>query len=119
MLAIGAFRAAVLRPPDTVKRIPQIGADVPPALPEPTARDRRRWARYLVDERAEARVYRELAQRRVGEERAILLALADAEGRHEAHWVELLGGEPARLPHPVRFDLRARARPERRGALAL
>lgn len=66
--------------------------------PIPTARDRRRWARYLVDERAEARVYRELAQRRDGEERDILLALADAEGRHEAHWLELLGEEPARLP---------------------
>src|SRR6478735_3610324 len=65
---------------------------------EPTARDRRRWAKYLVDERAEARVYRELAARRVGEERDILIALADAEGRHEAHWLELLGGEPARLP---------------------
>ncbi|WP_243075074.1 VIT1/CCC1 family protein [Microbacterium sp. SS28] len=66
----------------------------------PTARDRRRWARYLVSERAEARVYRELAARRVGEEREILLALAEAEGRHEAHWLGLLGGEPARLPRP-------------------
>jgi vacuolar iron transporter family protein len=67
------------------------------ALP-PTSRDRRRWARYLVDERAEARLYRELAARRQGEEREILLALAEAEGRHEAHWLELLGGEPGRLP---------------------
>ncbi|MFV0374865.1 VIT1/CCC1 transporter family protein [Microbacterium sp.] len=65
----------------------------------PTAADRRRWARYLVDERAEARVYRELATRRDGEERDILLALAEAEGRHEAHWLELLDGEPERLPH--------------------
>lgn len=64
----------------------------------PTARDRRRWAQYLVDERAEARVYRDLAARREGEEREILLALAEAEGRHESHWVELLGGEPAKLP---------------------
>jgi VIT1/CCC1 family predicted Fe2+/Mn2+ transporter len=45
-------------------------------------------------------VYRQLATRRVGEERDILLALADAEGRHEAHWLELLGEEPARLPRP-------------------
>ncbi|HWM15604.1 MAG TPA: VIT1/CCC1 family protein [Microbacterium sp.] len=67
---------------------------------EPTTRDRRRWAKYLVDERQEAQVYRELAARRVGEEREILLALADAEGRHEAHWVHLLGGEPSRLPRP-------------------
>ncbi|GAA5027777.1 VIT1/CCC1 family protein [Microbacterium fluvii] len=64
----------------------------------PTARDRRRWAQYLVNERAEARVYRDLAERREGEEREILRALADAEGRHEAHWLSLLGGEPARLP---------------------
>ncbi|WP_417562717.1 VIT1/CCC1 transporter family protein [Microbacterium sp.] len=66
--------------------------------PEPTARDRRRWAQYLVNERAEARVYRELAERKTGEEREILLALAEAEGRHEAHWLGVLGGEPASLP---------------------
>lgn len=69
-----------------------------PALP--TARDRRRWAQYLVNERAEARVYRELAARRTGEEREILLALAEAEGRHEQHWLDLLGGEPPRVPRP-------------------
>jgi VIT1/CCC1 family predicted Fe2+/Mn2+ transporter len=73
--------------------------------PAPTDRDRRRWATYLVNERAEARVYRELAGRRTGEEREILLALAEAEGRHEAHWLELLGAEPARLPRP---DVRTR-----------
>lgn len=73
------------------------------SVPAPTTRDRRRWARYLVNERAEARVYRELAARRTGEEREILRALAEAEGRHEAHWLELLGGEPDRLPKP---DLR-------------
>jgi len=36
-------------------------------------------------------VYRDLAQNRQGEEREILLALAEAEGRHEAHWLALLG----------------------------
>lgn len=66
----------------------------------PTARDRRRWARYLVDERAEARVYRDLASRRTGEEREILLELAEAEGRHEQHWLDLLGDTPQRLPRP-------------------
>ncbi len=66
----------------------------------PTERDRRRWAQYLVDERSEARVYRTLAGRRSGEEREILLALAEAEGRHEAHWLGLLGEEPKRLPSP-------------------
>jgi len=70
------------------------------AAPEPTAQDRRRWQRYLVDERAEGQVYRDLAERRHGEEREILLALGAAERRHEAHWLELLGGEPARLPSP-------------------
>lgn len=68
------------------------------APPHAKPRDRRRWAQYLVNERAEAQVYRELALRRTGEEREILTALADAERRHEAHWVTLLGGEPARLP---------------------
>ncbi|AZS36683.1 hypothetical protein CVS47_01290 [Microbacterium lemovicicum] len=68
--------------------------------PVPTVRDRRRWAQYLVNERAEALVYRQLATRREGEEREILLALADAEGRHESHWLDLLGGEPGRLPRP-------------------
>lgn len=67
---------------------------------EPTGRDRRRWARYLVDERAEGQVYRDLAARRAGEEREILLALAEAEQRHEAHWLGLLGGQPTRLPSP-------------------
>lgn len=58
----------------------------------------RRWARYLVEERAEGAVYRNLAARRTGEERDILLALADAETRHADHWLALLGGEPDRLP---------------------
>jgi VIT1/CCC1 family predicted Fe2+/Mn2+ transporter len=50
-------------------------------------------------------VYRELAARRKGEEREILLALADAEGRHEAHWLELLGDNVGK---PLRGDLRTR-----------
>ncbi|UPL15584.1 VIT1/CCC1 transporter family protein [Microbacterium galbinum] len=69
-----------------------------PLAAEPTAADRRRWARYLVEERAEGTVYQRLAARRTGEERDILLRLADAERRHEQHWLDLLGGEPARLP---------------------
>ncbi|WP_217183861.1 VIT1/CCC1 family protein [Streptomyces sp. AC495_CC817] len=69
-----------------------------PTAAEPTAADRRRWARYLVEERAEGHVYQKLASRRTGEEREILLSLADAERRHEQHWLDLLGGEPARLP---------------------
>lgn len=59
----------------------------------PTPSDLRRWRRYLADERAEAAVYRDLASRRDGEERAILLDLAEAEGRHEQHWLHLLGDQ--------------------------
>jgi VIT1/CCC1 family predicted Fe2+/Mn2+ transporter len=59
----------------------------------PTGAEIRRWRQYLADERAEAAVYRDLAGRRVGEEREILLALAEAEGRHEAHWRDLLGDQ--------------------------
>ncbi len=70
-----------------------------------TAADLRRWRQYLADERAEAAVYRDLATRRTGEEREILLALAEAERRHERHWVELLG---ERVGAPRRGDLRTR-----------
>lgn len=75
----------------------------------PTEADLRRWRRHLADERAEAEVYRELARRRHGEEREILLALAEAEGRHAAHWEALLGdqaGPPRRAD--VRFRILAR-----------
>ncbi|WP_028279833.1 VIT1/CCC1 family protein [Arthrobacter sp. H5] len=64
-----------------------------------TSADIKRWRQYLADERAEAETYRYLAKKRSGEEREILLALAQAEGRHEAHWSRLLGnnaGKPAK-----------------------
>lgn len=76
-----------------------------PAAVEPTPADRRRWARYLVEERAEGSVYQQLAARKKGEEGQILQSLADAERRHEQHWLDLLGGEPERLP---RAGLRSR-----------
>jgi VIT1/CCC1 family predicted Fe2+/Mn2+ transporter len=82
--------------------------DPPPAAPGSRG-DRaqvRRWRQYLADERAEAAVYRDLAGHRTGEEREILLALAEAEGRHEAHWLDLLGEDAGR---PRRADLRTRA----------
>ena len=66
---------------------------------------RRRWRRYLADERAEGALYRELADRYTGEERDILLGLADAEQRHESHWVRLLGDE-AREPGPASLGSR-------------
>ncbi|MGZ4520990.1 MAG: VIT1/CCC1 transporter family protein [Mycobacteriaceae bacterium] len=73
------------------------------ASPRPA--DLRRWRQHLADERAEAAVYRDLAGRRTGEEREILLALAAAEGRHEEHWRQLLGDEVGK---PLRGDLRTR-----------
>ena len=59
----------------------------------------RRWRRYLAEERMEARTYRALAERRTGEERQVLLGLAEAEGRHEEYWLSLLGERalPARI----------------------
>ncbi|MBG6218529.1 VIT1/CCC1 family predicted Fe2+/Mn2+ transporter [Arthrobacter sp. CAN_A6] len=70
----------------------------PEASPSP--QDVKRWRQYLADERAEAATYRYLAQRRQGEEREILLELAEAEGRHEAHWLALLGGAAGRPATP-------------------
>jgi len=67
--------------------------------------DLRRWRQHLANERAEAGVYRHLAQRRTGEERDILLTLADAERRHEQHWLNLLGDNVGK---PRRADLRTR-----------
>jgi vacuolar iron transporter family protein len=66
----------------------------PPDRPDgqaPSRATRSRWRRRLADERLEADVYRGIAAHRSGEERSILLALADAEDRHAAHWEQLLG----------------------------
>jgi VIT1/CCC1 family predicted Fe2+/Mn2+ transporter len=75
------------------------------SAPRRTARQIRRWRQYLADERAESAGYRELGERRSREEREILLALADAEKRHEEHWLNLLGdaAEP-----PPRSSVRTR-----------
>ncbi|MDN8579124.1 VIT1/CCC1 transporter family protein [Corynebacterium bovis] len=70
------------------------GGDAVPAAPTgetPTPRQIARWRRYLANERAEGAVYRELARKKTGEERAILLAIADAEARHEDYWRTRLG----------------------------
>jgi VIT1/CCC1 family predicted Fe2+/Mn2+ transporter len=60
----------------------------------------------LADERAEADLYRSLASRREGEDREILLGIAEAEARHAAHWEQLLGDE---IGPPQRGSLRTRA----------
>ncbi|WP_066301702.1 VIT1/CCC1 transporter family protein [Arthrobacter luteolus] len=84
---------------------PPVPGPLPPGQPRPSPADRRRWRQYLADEQAEAATYRYLAERRDGEERDILLALAEAEGRHEEHWRKLLGPEADK---PVRPSLRNR-----------
>jgi VIT1/CCC1 family predicted Fe2+/Mn2+ transporter len=71
----------------------------------PSQSDLRRWRRHLANERAEAAVYRDLAQRYDGEEREILLAIAAAEERHEQHWLNLLGEQAS---EPGRADLGTR-----------
>ncbi|MFD6093887.1 VIT1/CCC1 family protein [Oerskovia sp. NPDC060338] len=71
-----------------------------------TPQEIRRWRQYLADERAEAASYRDLASRRTGEEKEILLALADAEKRHEDHWLALLGDDVGK---PLRGDWRTRS----------
>ena len=75
-----------------------------PSAARPAAPSReqvRRWRRYLADEIAEGQVYRDLAARRTGVDRDILLGLAQAERRHEEHWRSLLGEENTRrLPRP-------------------
>jgi VIT1/CCC1 family predicted Fe2+/Mn2+ transporter len=79
-----------------------MGSSVHPVSPDQRVK---RWRRYLADERAEAAVYRQLAERKKGQEREILLGLADAEGRHQQHWLELLGDD---VGNPVSADLRSR-----------
>ncbi len=66
----------------------------------------RRWRRRLADERVEAELYRSLAARRGGEDREILLEIADAEERHAAHWERLLGDDVGR---PQRGSRQTRA----------
>ncbi|HOB49877.1 MAG TPA: VIT1/CCC1 family protein [Mycobacterium sp.] len=74
-------------------------------MTHPDPADLRRWRRHLANERAEAAVYRDLAQRHDGEEREILAAIAAAEERHEQHWLGLLGDQ---VGAPMRADLGTR-----------
>ena len=54
----------------------------------------------MAEERIEAQTYRNLASREEGEAARIMLALADAEGRHERHWEDLLGEKAYPPPKP-------------------
>ncbi|MDO5865021.1 MULTISPECIES: VIT1/CCC1 transporter family protein [Paenarthrobacter] len=87
----------------TMTHLPK--SDATPASRSASPADLRRWRQYLADERAEAAVYRDLAGRRTGEEREILLALAEAETRHEQHWLDKLGDKAGK---PRRGSLRTR-----------
>lgn len=75
-----------------------------------SARTARRYRRYLDLERDSAAVYRAMAARSEGEQRRILLGLADAEERHASHWADKLEalGEPR--PDLARQRPGARAR---------
>ncbi|WP_309133122.1 VIT1/CCC1 transporter family protein [Brevibacterium sp.] len=75
--------------------------------PAPDRKTIRRWQRYLANERLEERVYRDLAERRSGEDREILLELAAAESRHQQHWIDLLGdhAQKKRTPDLVTLSL--------------
>ncbi|AGF73075.1 VIT1/CCC1 transporter family protein [Corynebacterium halotolerans] len=95
----GTHRADAAGQPEQVPA-PEAGPE-----PAPSRSQIRRWRRYLANERAEAAVYRELARNRRGEERDILLHLADSEARHERFWREKLGEY---VGMPRRPDLRTR-----------
>lgn len=67
--------------------------------------DIRRWRRSLAEERAEYAIYRAVAEKKTGQEREILLGLAEAERRHEEYYLQLLGD---RVGPPLRPSLRTR-----------
>mgnify|MGYP000390623491 CR=1 FL=1 len=73
---------------------------------EPTRAQIKRWRKHLSEERMEARTYRDLSERRTGEERAVLLQLEEAERRHEEYWLARPGDRALPAPKP---PLRTRA----------
>ncbi|MCP3426426.1 VIT1/CCC1 transporter family protein [Rothia sp. AR01] len=79
---------------------------------DPSRSQIRRWRGYLADEIAEAELYRELSERSTGRESEILREMAEAEGRHRAHWQKMLGAhaEPSPRPSPTSVLLRFMAR---------
>ena len=83
-----------------------MNADHAAADREPTRAQIKRWRKHLAEERMEARTYRDLSERRTGEERAVLLQLEEAERRHEEYWLARLGERALPAPKP---PLRTRA----------
>ena len=83
-----------------------MNADQAASNREPTRAQIKRWRKHLAEERMEARTYRDLSERRTGEERAVLLQLEEAERRHEEYWLARLGENALPAPKP---PLRTRA----------
>nr|WP_296532780.1 VIT1/CCC1 transporter family protein [uncultured Actinomyces sp.] len=83
-----------------------VNADQVASEREPTRAQIKRWRKHLAEERMEARTYRDLSERRTGEERAVLLQLEEAERRHEEYWLARLGENALPAPKP---PLRTRA----------
>ena len=83
-----------------------VSADQRTSGQEPSRAQIKRWRTHLAEERMEARTYRDLSERRTGEERAVLLQLEEAERRHEEYWLARLGEHALPAPKP---PLRTRA----------
>ena len=83
-----------------------VSADQQINTQEPTRAQIKRWRKHLAEERMEARTYRDLSERRTGEERAVLLQLEEAERRHEEYWLARLSDHALPAPKP---PLRTRA----------
>ncbi len=66
----------------------------------PSRQQIKKWRRYLAEERIESQTYRNLARREKGEQREFMLELAEAEKRHENHWLTLLGEHSEPAPRP-------------------
>ncbi|KAB1502421.1 rubrerythrin family protein [Corynebacterium sp. 320] len=83
-------------------------AQNPAEAPQPSRKQINRWRQYLANERAEGAVYRELARKKQGEEREILLGIAEAEERHEEYWRQRLGDHVG-LPRSASWSTRMMA----------
>lgn len=72
--------------------------------------DRRRYRRYLAEERDAAAVYEAMADQSPGEVGRVLRGLAAAEQRHAAHWADRIEelGEPRPDTSPAARGVRAR-----------
>lgn len=70
------------------------------SVENPSKKEIQTWRNYLADELMEATIYTKLAEKKEGEEKQILLKLAEAEQRHANHWKKLLGEHANPTPKP-------------------